>query len=161
MGATVAAALKKIAVTLLTDKRVRKVIGGILLGIFVILIMPAAALLAIFNGDVKIDTDRFTELVVENLSEGDRENLGLVDGTLSELKDKMEEEDFGSRYEEAETLYLMGLLEYAGEDDFVEELVGCFEEDQSDKELVKAVNETFGTDISVEDFKMIMEQYYS
>lgn len=161
MGVTIAAALKKIAIMLITDKRVRKVTGGILLGIFVILIMPVAALVAIFNGNVKIDTDRFAELVLENLSEGDRENLDLVDETLAKLKGKMEENNFGSRCGEAEALYLLGLVEYSSEENFCDKLAGCFEEDQTDKELVDAVNETFGTDIAAEDFGKIMERYRS
>ena len=37
MSATVAAALKKIAVALLTDKKALKTVGGIVLGVLVIL----------------------------------------------------------------------------------------------------------------------------
>ena len=58
MSATVAAALKKIAVYILTDKKALKVVGGIILGIIIIIIMPIVALLGIFTGSVDIDTDR-------------------------------------------------------------------------------------------------------
>ena len=57
MSATVAAALKKIAVYILTDKKALKVVGGIILGIIIIIIMPIVALLGIFTGSVDIDTD--------------------------------------------------------------------------------------------------------
>ena len=40
MSATIGAALKKIAVALLTDKKVIKTIGGIVLGIIIIVVMP-------------------------------------------------------------------------------------------------------------------------
>lgn len=40
MSATMGAALKKIAVALLTDKKVIKTIGGIVLGIIIIVVMP-------------------------------------------------------------------------------------------------------------------------
>ena len=43
MSATVAAALKKIAVYILTDKKALKVVGGIILGIIIIIIMPIVA----------------------------------------------------------------------------------------------------------------------
>ena len=52
MSATVAAALKKIAVYILTDKKALKVVGGIILGIIIIIIMPIVALLGIFTGSV-------------------------------------------------------------------------------------------------------------
>ena len=35
---------------------------------------------------------------------------------------------------------------------FVKRLVGCFEEDQSDKQLIRAVNREFGSDIDPDDY---------
>ena len=52
MSATVGAALKKIAVSLLTDKKVLKVVGGIVLGIIIIIVMPIVAIVSIFNGTI-------------------------------------------------------------------------------------------------------------
>ena len=52
MSATVAAALKKIAVAILTDKKLRKTFLGIVLGIIVIIVMPFAAIIALFNGGI-------------------------------------------------------------------------------------------------------------
>ena len=68
MSATVAAALKKIAVYILTDKKALKVVGGIVLGIIIIIIMPIVALLGIFTGSVDIDTDRLHEMIAEQQS---------------------------------------------------------------------------------------------
>lgn len=68
MSATVAAALKKLAVYILTDKKALKVVGGIVLGIIIIIIMPIVAVVSIFNGSIDIDTDRLQQMVVENLS---------------------------------------------------------------------------------------------
>ena len=65
MSATVAAALKKIAVAILTDKKLRKAVLGIVLGIIIIVIMPVVAVIALFNGDINIDTDRLQQIVVE------------------------------------------------------------------------------------------------
>ena len=68
MSATVAAALKKIAVYILTDKKALKVVGGIILGIIIFIIMPIVALLGIFTGSVGIDTDRLHEMIAEQQS---------------------------------------------------------------------------------------------
>ena len=67
MSATVAAALKKIAVAILTDKKLRKAVLGIVLGIIIIVIMPVVAVIALFNGDINIDTDRLQQIVVEEM----------------------------------------------------------------------------------------------
>ena len=45
MSVTVAAALKKIAVSLLTNPKALKTIGGIVLGIIIIIIMPIIAVI--------------------------------------------------------------------------------------------------------------------
>ena len=77
MSATVAAALKKIAVYILTDKKALKVVGGIILGIIIIIIMPIVALLTcIFIGYVVK-----TQLVVDEVkssSKFSREKLFVV-----------------------------------------------------------------------------------
>lgn len=58
MSATIGAALKKIAVSLLTDKKVIKIIGGIIIGIIIIVVMPIVAVVSVFNGSMDIDTDK-------------------------------------------------------------------------------------------------------
>lgn len=65
MSATVAAALKKIAVWLLTNKKVMKTVLGIVLGVILIIVMPIVAILGIFSGGVEIDTGRLHEMIAE------------------------------------------------------------------------------------------------
>lgn len=75
MSATVAAALKKIAVAILTDKKLRKNFLGIVLSIIVIIVMPFAAIIALFNGGINIDTNRLQTLVVQNMSAEEQARL--------------------------------------------------------------------------------------
>lgn len=156
---TVGAALKKIAVALLTNPKVLKTVGGIVLGIIIIIIMPIVAIVSIFNGDVDIDYGRLDEIIVENMDESDRENLELSESVLAELETKMTEAGFESRVQEAQTLYLLGLVDHGGEEGFSNTLVGCFTEEQTDEELIAAVNEAFGSAITLEDFTRAMEKY--
>lgn len=74
MSATVAAALKKIAVAILTDKKLRKAVLGIVLGIIIIVVMPVVAVIALFNGDINIDTDRLQQIVVEEMSDEEKQS---------------------------------------------------------------------------------------
>lgn len=87
MSATVAAALKKIAVAILTDKKARKVVLGIILGILIILVMPLAAIIAIFNGDINIDANRLQTLVVQNMSAEEQARLQRVEDLMYEIED--------------------------------------------------------------------------
>ena len=97
MSATVAAALKKIAVALLTDKKVLKTIGGIVLGIIILVIMPIVAVASIFNGDVNIDTDRLQQMVVQNLSAEETDKLQFVEDTMVGIENTMTAAGFDAR----------------------------------------------------------------
>lgn len=156
MSATVAAALKKIAVYILTDKKALKAVGGIVLGIIIIIVMPIVAVVSIFNGDLNIDTDRLQAMVVENLSAEEQAKLQLVEDTMYAIEDEMKAAGFGSRSKEAQVLYVLVLSDYAGQSDFVSKLVGCFTADQTDEQLIAAVNAAFGTELKAEDFGKVM-----
>lgn len=156
MSATVAAALKKIAVAILTNPKVLKTIGGIVLGIIIIIIMPIVAVVSIFNGDINIDTDRLQTMVVENLSAEEQQKLQFVEDTMYSIEDEMKTAGFGGRVKEAQVLYVLALSDYASEAGFVSKLVGCFAEDQTDAQLISAVNSAFGTQLTAEDFGKIM-----
>lgn len=152
MSATVAAALKKLAVYILTDKKALKVVGGIVLGIIIIIIMPIVAVVSIFNGAIKLDTDRFQQMVIENLSAEEQTNLQFIEDTMYTIEDEMKDAGYTGRVKEAQVLYILALSDKAHESDFVSNLVGCFSADQDDEQLIGAVNSTFGTDIKTDDF---------
>lgn len=157
MSATIAAALKKIAVVLLTNPKVLKTIGGIVLGIIIIIIMPIVAIVSIFNGSIEIDTNELQQMVVQNLSAEEQEKLQFVEDTMYAIEDGVTGAGFeNQRVKEAQVLYVLALSDYAGQPDFVSKLVNCFAEDQTDAQLIAAVNSTFGTDLSVEDFTKLM-----
>lgn len=157
MSATVAAALKKIAVAVLTDKKLRRTVLGIVLGVIIIIIMPVAAVISLFNGDIEIDTDRLQTLVVENLSAEEKAKLQAVEDMMKAIETAMAEKGFtAEKAKEAQVLYVLALSDYAEQTDFVSKLAGCFAEDQTDEQLISAVNAAFGTELKTEDFTKVM-----
>ena len=156
MSATVAAALKKIAVALLSNPKVLKTIGGIVLGIIIIIIMPIVAVVSIFNGSIDIDTDRLQQMVVQNLSAEEQAKLQAVEDTMYAIEDEMTAADFTGRAKEAQVLYVLALSDHASEPDFVSKLVGCFTAEQTDEQLIAAVNSAFGTQLTADDFAKVM-----
>lgn len=157
MSATVAAALKKIAVAILTDKKLRKAVLGIVLGIIIIVIMPVVAVIALFNGDINIDTDRLQQIVVEEMSDEEKAKLQAVEDTMKAIETAMTEKGFtAERTKEAQVLYTLALYDHSKSDGFVDKLVGCFAEDQTDEQLIAAVNSAFGTELKSEDYSKIM-----
>ena len=157
MSATVAAALKKIAVAILTDKKLRRTVLGIILGILIIIIMPVAAVISVFSGDTKIDTDRLQQLVIEEMSDEEKAKLQTVEDTMKAIESAMTEKGLpAERTKEAQVLYVLALSDYADQADFVSKLVGCFAEEQTDEQLITAVNAAFGTELKTEDFTKVM-----
>lgn len=154
---SIAAALKKIAVSLLTNPKVLKTIGGIVLGIIIIIIMPVIAVISIFNGNMNIDTDRLQQMVEENLSAEEQEKLQFLEDTMHGIEEAMTAAGFSmQQVKEAQVLYVLALSDKASEEGFIENLVGCFATDQTDEQLIGVVNETFGTEIAVSDFTKLM-----
>lgn len=145
----VGAALKKVATYILTDKKALKVVGLIVGIILVIILLPIGALLAIFNGGIEIDTGRLDEIYQER-------QIQLVE-IWESVESAMTDAGFDqTRIDEAQALFIFGLSEHVGEDGFADDLVSCFEEEQTDSELIDAVNARFGTSIEVEDFQNAM-----
>ena len=60
------------------------------------------------------------------------------------------------RIKEAQVLYVLALSEKAHESDFISKLVGCFTAEQTDEQLIAAVNSAFGTQLTAEDFGKVM-----
>ena len=157
MSATVAAALKKIAVAVLTNKKLRRVVLGIILGIIIIVMMPMVAILSIFSGDIDIDTDRLQDIVIEEMSDEEKAKLQTVEDMMNAIESAMTEKGFtAERTKEAQVLYTLALYDYAKADDFVDKLVGCFDEGQSDEQLIAAVNSAFDTELKTEDYSNVM-----
>ena len=154
MSATVAAALKKLSAVVLSDKNNLKTVVGIIIGIIVIIVMPIAAVLSIFSGD--IDTDRLQQMITESLTSEEEDNLKFIEDTMLTLDEKMTTAGFPDRVKEAQVLYVLALSDYSREDGFTDKLVGCFAADQTDEQLILAVNEAFGTDINSKNFTKVM-----
>lgn len=154
MSATVAAALKKIAAFLLGDRKVLKTAGGIIFGIIIVIVTPIAVLLAMFTGDLNIETQSLKDRI--EIACG--EEMQRMEDMAAQIKAAMLNAGFTTeRADEAQMLYFMSLYDAAEEDGFVEKLVGCFENGQSDADLIAKVNTEFGTNISAEMFTKVMD----
>lgn len=156
MSATIAAALKKVAVYVLTDKKALKTVLGIVLGAIIIIIMPIAAVVSIFNGNIEIDTNRLQTMIIENLSAEEQAKLQFVEDTMYGIETAMKDAGHTGRIKEAQVLYVLALSDKAHESDFISKLVGCFTVEQTDEQLIAAINSAFGTQLTAEDFGKVM-----
>jgi len=153
----VAVAAKKIAAVVLSDKKGRKVVATIIGVVIAILLLPLCVLMGLSQTDLSFDTEALVEHAQANMSEEDIAVLQLFEDTALEIEDQMREAGYSTmRTREALVLYVLALSDFASDTDFVETLVGCFEENQTDEELIVNVNSAFGTEITVEEFSNLM-----
>lgn len=153
MAAPIIPILKKVAVALVSDKKGRKWLLGIILGVLFIVLMPIIAVLGIFSGGIDLNMDSLFDKVYEQQAK--------MEVVVAEIAETMLEDGFTqTQVEEAQTLYVFALHDEAEEDGFVERLIGCFTiADQTDEELISAVNTEFGKDIKCEDFQNAVAEF--
>ena len=156
MSSVVGTALKKLAVYIFSDKKALQTVLGIILGVIIIIIMPIVAVVSIFNGNIAIGTDRLQTKVVQNLSAEEKSKLQFVEDTMNSIDEKMKAAGFDGRVKEAQVLYVLALSDFSHDPDFADKLVSCFQEIQTDEQLITAVNSAFGTQLTAEDFGKVM-----
>ena len=157
MSATVAAALKRIAVAVFTDKKSRKTVIGLILGIIVIIAMPIAVFISTLNMSADMDSEDLKRFVSEKLRDEEKAELQAVEDTMKAIETAMTEKGFtAEKTKEAQALYMFFLYERSGDEGFAEKLSACFAEDQTDEQLIAAVNSAFGTELKAEDYGKIL-----
>lgn len=143
--------LKKVASVVLSDKKGRKAVLMIVGIVLVIIILPIIALLGIFSGGIDLGLNDINALVQEQQQVGE--------STLVAIEEKMLEAGYSEqRVEEAQAVYLLALFDRSDDENFVDRLVGCFEAEQTDAELISAVNAEFGTAITPSEFTEALQE---
>ena len=157
MSVTVAAALKKVAAAVLTDKKAGKAVAGVVLAVILIVIFPIVGVTGTLGSLGKADTAQLQTILAENLSGNEIEKLQTFEDTMRAIESAMDEAGFASRTREAQALYALVLFDRASGSEFVGKLVGCFTEEQTDAQLLANVNAAFEMEIPFEDFVKIMQ----
>ena len=152
----VGAALKKIAVALVSNPQNWKTIGGIILALIIVVITPVAVIVAILNGNIEIDQNRLAQIVQQNITAEQSSSLEMINTTMEKVEQELEKRNLLEYKTQAEVLYVFSLTEHSNDENFVRNFVKCFKKGITDEQLVERVNEKFGTAIQYEEFKKMM-----
>lgn len=161
MGAAIGAALKKIAVALISNPKTLKIIGGIIIGIIIIICMPIIAVVSIFNGDMNIDTDKLTTSIQQTITDEQNEKFQLYNDTMEKIENKLKDKHLSKFNTLAEVIYLFSLTDKSKDRDFVKDFVSCFKKDYSNEEIIKSINQKFRTDIKIEEINKMVKSVKS
>ena len=95
--------LKKIGTAVLSNKKGRKVVGGIILGSLVLLMTPAAVVLGIFSGSMDINTDGVQTIV--------KDRQATEEKRYAEIEQAMTEAGYSEiKIREAQAVYSFALI---------------------------------------------------
>jgi hypothetical protein len=150
----------KAAVTVVTNPKLLKIIGGIVLGIIIAVIAPIAILLGVIDAGQQIDWNapELRQQIVANMSDEQKAKLQEIEDTMTAIDSAMRAAGYPGQVRAAQVIYISALQEQArGNPAFVDTLVGCFDGGPGDAELIRRVNAAFGVDIVLEEFQKIME----
>ena len=154
--AAIGAALKKIAVAILSNPKSWKTICGIILGIIIIVISPFAAVLGLMSGDIKIDNDRLSQLVAENLTEAETSRLQMMNDTMTEVERQLDEKGLYDYKIHAEVLYAVFLVDKSQDENFIPDFVKCFKKDSNTESIVNEVSKRFNVEINVDEVEKMV-----
>lgn len=143
--------IKKVVSVVLSSKKGRKAVFYIIATVIIILLLPTIILQSMFSEELEIDTSEADAIIQE------QESLG--ESTLSTIKEQMLNAGYSElKAEEAQAVYLLVLLDKNNQEQFVERLVSCFKVEQTDEELITAVNAEFGTSVNHEEFTEAIQE---
>ena len=152
----VGAALKKIAVALVSNPQNWKTIVGIILALIIVVVTPVAVIVAILNGNIEIDQSRLAQIVQQNITAEQSSSLEMINTTMEKVEQELEKRNLLEYKTQAEVLYVFSLTEHSNDENFVRNFVKCFKKGITDEQLVERVNEKFGTAIRYEEFERMM-----
>ena len=104
-----------------------------------------------------MDPEDLNRFVSEELTDVEKAELQTVEDTMKAIETAMTERGFtAEKTKEAQALYIFFLYEQSRVESFAEKLSACFAENQTDEQLIAAVNSAFGTEIKAEDYRKIL-----
>lgn len=158
----IAAVAKKVIVSVLTNPKALKKVLGIILCVVLVILMPLAAVIAVFNGDIEFEPSLLQQHIEQQLTEEEIAMLQSVEDTMIGIENKMNESGYSQiQIKQAQVLYTLALYDYSDEENFIDRLVGCFSMEQTYEELVNNVNLEFGTNVAATELQNIMESTQS
>lgn len=76
---------------------------------------------------------------------------------MTEVENQLKNKKLSDYNTQAEVIYLFSLSDKSEDKDFVKNFVSCFKKNQSDEDLIKTVNQKFGTEIKYDEFQKMMQ----
>ena len=154
MAAPVAATIAKVAVTVVTDKNLRKIVGGILLCI----IAPIAILLSVINigQDIDWSSPEMQQQIMDNMTAEEQERLQSFANIMQNIEDEIIAQGLSVEPIKAQVVFLCVLSDHEETDILYADFVSCFADDTDDESIFQNLADKFDVGLTTEEKEKIL-----
>jgi len=148
----------KIAVTVVTDKKLRKIVGGILLGIIVLIIAPIAILLGIGDVGSSIDwqSPEMQQYLIDNMTDEQKARLQHFEDVLNAIEDEITAQGVDVEPIKAQVIFLCTLIDRDETDTLYSDFISCFAGGADDDTVFQNLADKFGVSLTAEEKEKIL-----
>ena len=150
----------KAAVAVASDKRGRVAIATILCSIIMLFFLPLIVYMGVMSnfGEVEIDTVQAQKMIVQNMSTEEKAKLQHLENVMLGISKEFQKRKLNNyTIKKAQALYVCAFYDIEKIDsEFITKYADCFEKAKDDTELLTLLGNTFGTNISADEFNNLM-----
>ena len=150
----------KAAVAVASDKRGRVAIATILCSIIMLFFLPLIVYMGVMSnfGEVEIDTVQAQKMIVQNMSTEEKAKLQHLENVMLGISKEFHKRKLNNyTIKKAQALYVCAFYDIEKIDsEFITKYADCFEKAKDDTELLSLLGNTFGTNISADEFNNLM-----
>lgn len=150
----------KAAVAVASDKRGRVAIATILCSAIMLFFLPLIVYMGVMSnfGEVEIDTVQAQKMIVQNMSTEEKAKLQHLENVMLGISKEFQKRKLNNyTIKKAQALYVCAFYDIEKIDsEFITKYADCFEKAKDDTELLSLLGNTFGTNISADEFNNLM-----
>ena len=148
----------KAAVSVVTDPKLRKVIGGLILGVVIVIIAPIAILLGMMEGGQAIDWDspEMKQYIIDNMSDEEKVRLRYFENMMTAIENEITAQGLRVEPIKAQVVFLCTLIDYEETDTIYLDFVSCFADNPDDETIFQRLADKFGVSLTAEEKEKIL-----
>ena len=158
------AVIAKVAATVATDKNLRKIAGGIILGIIICIIAPIAILLGIGDAGQSIDWDspEMRRQIYDNMTDEEKARFQQFEDMLTAIENEITAQGLDVEPIKAQVIFLCveqhiaPMADMEGIGILYSDFVSCFADGADDETVFANITEKFGVTFTAEEKEKIL-----
>lgn len=150
--------IAKVAVTVVTNKKLRRIAGVIILGVIIIVIAPIAILLGVMDTGQSIDwnSPEMQQQIIDNMTDEEKARLQHFADAMQNIEDEITAQGLSVEPIKAQVIFLSVLIDREETDTFYADFISCFADDADDETVFHNLSAKFGVSLTAEEKEKIL-----